>query len=171
MKIVINDCYGGFSLSYEAIALYLATKSQKAYFYAELRGSSKNTFKKFPLNKLKEAESNYYYIYCTTEDQGDELNHFPTSIFNDRDIDRTDRDLISVVEFLGPKVASGRYANLKITDITDGSMYRINTYDGAEEIEYRDNIGWEIANSKHQNRSIHPSALHLIYDKLKKGNV
>ena len=173
MKIVINNCYGGFSLSYEAMALYLATKCKQAYFYVELRGSGNNrSFKRIPFRDLKTAENTYYHhIYCTTEDQGEELDHFPNNIFNDREVERTDPDLISVVEFLGPKAASGRYAELKIVEIDDGTMYRIDNYDGYEEIQIRDNLGWEIAVSDHQSTPVDPNLLHLIYDNYTKGEI
>jgi hypothetical protein len=172
MKIVINDCYGGFSLSYEAMALYLATKFKQAYFYAELRGSGNGrSFKRIPFRNLKTASQSYYFIYCTTEDQGEELDHFPTNIFNDREVDRTDPDLISVIEFLGPKAASGRYAQLKIKEILDGTMYRIDHYDGYEEIQFRDNIGWEIADSHNQSTPVDPNLLHIIYDNYTRGEL
>ena len=172
MKIVINNCYGGFSLSYEAMALYLATKFKQAYFYAELRGSGNGkSFKRISLRDLIETSQNYYYIYCTTEDQGEELDHFPEHIFNDRDIDRTDPDLISVIEFLGSKAASGRFANLEIVDIPDSTMYRIDTYDGSEQIEYRDNLCWEIASSHEQFTQVDLKLLQLVYNNITKGKL
>ena len=36
MKIVLNGCYGGFGLSYEAMALYLHAKNREAFFYADI---------------------------------------------------------------------------------------------------------------------------------------
>lgn len=177
MKIVINNCYGGFSLSYEAMALYLATKFKQAYFYGESlqdvlnrKGQSKQRiFKRIPLKDLTTTSQHYYHIYCTTEHQGEELDHFPEHIFKDREIDRTDPDLISVVELLGPDKASGRYASLEIKEITDGAIYRIDSYDGIEQVEFRDNMGWEIATSHKQTTSIDAKFLEMMYQNIIKG--
>lgn len=172
MKIVINDCYGGFSLSYEAMALYLAIKFKKAYFYAELHESGNNrSFKRIPFRNLKAVENNYHYIYCTTEDQGEELDHSPTNIFNGRDVDRTDPDLISVIEFLGSNKASGKYAKLIIKEVDDGTMYRIDAYDGYEEVQIRDNMGWEIADSHDQSTPVSPKLLEIVYNNIVKGEL
>ena len=35
MKVVINDCYGGFSLSYEAVMRYAELKGFKLYAYVD----------------------------------------------------------------------------------------------------------------------------------------
>ena len=176
MKIVINNCYGGFSLSYEAMALYLATKSKQAYFYVDLMTQhrpeykNKRTYKRVELRDIPSISQTAYYIYCTTEDQGEELDHCPNNIFRDRDVDRTDPDLISVVEFLGLNKASGRYANLQIEEIADGTMYRIDNYDGYEELQIKDNMGWEIADSDHQSTQVDPKLLQLIYNNITKEN-
>jgi hypothetical protein len=177
MKIVINDCYGGFGLSYEAMALYLATKFKQAYFYVDLMTQhlpeykNKRTYKRVELKNIPSISQSAYYIYCTTEDQGKELDHFPTNIFHDREVERTDPDLISVVEFLGSKAASGRYAKLKIEEIPDGTMYRVDTYDGCEEIQIRDNLGWEIADSHNQSTPVNPKLLETVYNNIAKGEL
>ena len=53
------------------------------------------------------------------------------------DMNRTDPCLIQVVEELGP-AADGPHAKLKVVNVEGGSLFRINEYDGYEEIEYRD---------------------------------
>lgn len=83
MKIVINCCYGGFSLSEAAIALY---------------------------NKLSGKEEKYY-----------------------SDIERNDKYLVKVVEQLGWG-ANGKYSELKIVEIPEGTNWYIQEYDGIETI-------------------------------------
>ena len=36
MKIVLNGCYGGFGLSYEAMALYWYARCKDLYFYRDI---------------------------------------------------------------------------------------------------------------------------------------
>ena len=50
-------------------------------------------------------------------------------MFNDTD--RADKDLVEVVEQLGPR-ASGKCADLRIVEIPDGVAYSIEEYDGNE---------------------------------------
>ena len=53
------------------------------------------------------------------------------------DMNRTDPYLIQVVEELGA-AADGPHANLKVVNVEAGSWFRIQEYDGYEEIELRD---------------------------------
>lgn len=97
MKIVINNCYGGFSVS--------------------------------------DAFCDHYGIPRDTEDSG---YNFPR-------LSRTDKRLIEYIEKFGSEAASGKCANLIVVEIPNGTLYRINEYDGAEYIETRDGIDWQIA--------------------------
>ena len=85
MKVVINNCYGGFSLSESGIARYL-----------ELKGME-----------------------------------WPNAGFYDRDISRSDSDLIRVIEELGD-AASGACADLKIVEVPDEVDWYVEEYDGNE---------------------------------------
>lgn len=60
------------------------------------------------------------------------------------DLDRTDPDLVAVVEALGYD-ASGDVASLEIVEVPAGTLYRIHDYDGNETIETRDSIKWLVA--------------------------
>ena len=55
------------------------------------------------------------------------------------DIDRTDPMLVDVVEHMRDK------GDLEVLTLRPGAYYRIHEYDGAERIEYRDDIDWDIA--------------------------
>lgn len=48
------------------------------------------------------------------------------------ELNRTDSDLISVIEELGTEKASSGLAELKIVEIPDGTEYSIQEYDGVE---------------------------------------
>ena len=60
-------------------------------------------------------------------------------------MNRSDKHLVQVVEELG-SVADGPHAKLKVVNVEGGSLFRINEYDGYEEIEYRDiDVSWVLA--------------------------
>lgn len=60
------------------------------------------------------------------------------------DIERDDPVLVQVVETLGEK-ANGSFANLKITDLPKGTLYRITEYDGYESVETKEDLDWKVA--------------------------
>jgi len=83
MKIVINSCFGGYSLSQEA--------------YEELG---------IPWD-------DFGYAY---------------------DDDRANPKLVACVEKLGPELASGSKARLKVVEIPDDAKWYVTEYDGFETI-------------------------------------
>ena len=111
-KIVYNSCYGGFSLSDEAVELYL-------------------TLRNMPLTK--EVYSSTYSLYYVGGD------YFSSSL-----ISRTDPYLVQVVEVLGER-ANGKFADLKIVEVPEGCLYRINKYDGNESVMTIEDYDWEVA--------------------------
>lgn len=64
--------------------------------------------------------------------------------FYDRDIDRDDPALVQVVEELG-KGANGFLASLRIEDVPAGTKYRIDEYDGNENVMTVDDYEWKVA--------------------------
>ena len=131
MKIVINSQYGGFSLSLLAIKEYLKLKGKDAFFYEMKYENGKCIYKKI------EDDRNTLFISCYTKDLGDWFEDYISNKENDkyyfssRDIDRTDKDLIKVIEKLKEK-ADGPCASLKIVEIPDDVDYEIEEYDGNE---------------------------------------
>ena len=157
MKIVLNGCYGGFNLSYEAMALYLHARNKEAFFYVDIPTWDEFTLvdRKYKRITLAEAQENKsHFIYCTTEDQGEILNEFPRDVVNFRDIERTDPILVSVVETMGSAAASGRYAELIVEEIPDGTLYKIDYYDGVESLITQDDDDWQMASHRPQDTSI-----------------
>lgn len=104
MKIVINACYGGFSIS------------KKCAEFMAARGN------KIAIQELEEFKvDKYWYGYGYVKGG-------PS-----RGYSRTDADLVAAVEELGAK-ASGSCANLKVVEIPDGIEYYIDEYDGIESV-------------------------------------
>jgi hypothetical protein len=104
MKIVINDQYGGFGLSDEAIREYL----RRAYGKDALR---------------EEGPDQYGFFHFWVNDE----------YVHESNIERDDLILIEVIEEMGEK-ANGRYSNLKIVEIPDDVDWYIEEYDGMEHI-------------------------------------
>ena len=153
MKIVLNGCYGGFGLSYEAMALCLHAKNREAFFYADISTYDDYTkvhkYKRVTLPEIRSSQ--YYMIYCTTTDQGEYLFKFPEDVVNLNAVDRTDPTLISVVEIMGPQAASGRFASLYIEEIPVDTQYRIDEYDGIESIITKEDDDWKTAGFQYQS--------------------
>jgi hypothetical protein len=119
-KIVINTCYGGFSLSTEATRAYL-------------------TLKNIPF----EERTGEYNDIMFCQPGGPDWSLYDLI----SEIDRSDPCLIEVVETLGD-VANGMCARLKISEVPKGTLYRITEYDGLETIETLetlDTTDWKIA--------------------------
>jgi hypothetical protein len=132
MKIVINRCYGGFEMSRKAEDEYLRRKGKQAYFYKQTKYEFRNGVNEY---QRILADDNEFFHYTTTKDLGETCNKFPDkTLFMDRSVERTDPDLICVVEHLG-KAASGPCSELSIIDIPDGIEYEIDEYDGLESVE------------------------------------
>lgn len=156
MKIVLNGCYGGFSLSYEAMVVYWHARCRDLYFYRDISvydGYSKvHKYERISLADIQRSRNTWTgYIYCTTEDQGEYIFNFPENVVSDRDIERTDPILISVVETMGSEAASGRFAKLYIEEIPNGTQYKIDEYDGLEELITKDDDIWKTAEFQYQS--------------------
>lgn len=130
-KIVINRCYGGFSLSMKALQLLYKKKGEN-YIYPYKENYSTG----FSKSSLEEAD------WLLKEDKGDTIDELPKDCICCYDIycPRHDKDLVAVVEELGEE-ASGDCANLVVAEIP-GNIYRIDEYDGYESIETPNSVEW-----------------------------
>ena len=97
MKIVINSSYGAFGLSDEAHTLY-----------AKLKGYN-----------LIKAECFGYQTFFKNEVKDENL-------VDDWIFDRSDPDLVKVVETLGEKSGHGKRCKLKVVEIPDGIKWYID---------------------------------------------
>jgi len=107
-RIVINTCYGGFDLSFEAKKLYL-----------ELAGIEYILDQQ--LDRDRQIRLGHRIIVNDTE-------------WHSRSIDRDDPILVSVIYRLGSK-ANGNHAKLKVVEIPLDVEWNIAEYDGKEWVE------------------------------------
>jgi hypothetical protein len=105
MKIVINNCHGGFGLSHQAI-MRLAEVSEVTLVAV----ASDNSLVPwhYYLNEVK--DENYW---------------------SEREVKRDNPLLVQVVEELG-ELANDRFSELKIVEVPDGVDWYIEEYDGLE---------------------------------------
>jgi hypothetical protein len=116
MKVVINRCYGGFCLSPDAIMAY-----------SELKG----------LNLVPKESDSEFGITLFYKD-GIFTNE---NYFDELSLDRTDPDLVQVVEELG-EIANGEFASLKVIEIPEDMEWEILNYDGLESVHEKHRIFW-----------------------------
>ena len=116
-KVVYSSCYGGFSLSLKAIDWLEANCTDN-----ELRKFIRATRSKILSSLSREI------FCCDISDWFEGKRHH--------------KDLIAVVEALGSE-ANGSCADLAIAHIS-GRQYRIEEYDGAEEVVTPEGSDWII---------------------------
>ena len=131
-KILLNKCYGGFSLSRKAYELYAKKKGFDLFIY-KLEIKTGNLF------YIKTNEDNSLYTTYTNKDLGDVVVDIAKEdmLFLD-DSYREDETLIEVVEELG-KEANSKFSALTIVEIPDdvAEDYVIDDYDGIETLHKR----------------------------------
>lgn len=110
MKVVINQCFGGFGLSDAAVERY-----------AELKG----------INIVRRQEERSYGGSSWYIDGIEDDDHYFSSYSIGED--RADPILIQVVEEMD-EAANGHAADLGIVDIPDDVEWHIHEYDGSEHV-------------------------------------
>lgn len=133
-KVVINDCYGGFSLSPKAL-LWLYDKGMtciacdvETYYGKNHAIRVKEDLQKWREHLSGNKELNdWYHMTVFSPDEKFTLNPYGVP-------HRSDPLLIECIETLGSKEASGPCAKLKIVEIPDDIEYTIEEYDGIEHI-------------------------------------
>jgi len=120
MKVLINDCFGGFGISTEGFEWLIKNKNWKVTEFKD-RGYKDETAQIVLSNSGKIDMSPMGIEYYFTQSRSD------NSL-------RTNADLIEMVETLGSEKASGRFSELKILEIPDNVDFTIEDYDGSEHI-------------------------------------
>lgn len=134
MKVVINKCFGGFSLSEKAIRRYAEIMGKTIYFenyekYPDMK--ELGTFWLVPPEQRPKPIENW--INAPLEDRQAYNKAHEELTIGTREFDRHDGILVQVVEELGDE-ANGRYAKLEVIEIPDNVDYEISEYDGMEHI-------------------------------------
>ena len=135
MKVVINKCFGGFSLSEKAILRYLELRGKKVWPEPDPKYKSLgNTYWLVPpaVRSGRDA-SREEWQSMTTEERIAHNAKYSEQVFYDRDVARDDQILVQVVEELGSD-ADGSCAALRVVEIPEGVDWEIDEYDGREHI-------------------------------------
>ena len=147
MKLIVNRCFGGYSLSPLAVKELAKRKGKKCFFFKTedyLNG------KYIPITLDQAKEQLLWHAFTvpnpneviSDQSKWHEMSLKERKLSNEsykkysldtRPEDRADLDLVYVVEKLGVK-ANGSHANLKVVEIPDGVDWEIDEYDGQESI-------------------------------------
>lgn len=125
-KIVYNDCYGGYTLSDNAID------------WLSEHGSEST--KKFIAKKRIEAKERDDFS-SASQDSIDNAKFYVMDAVRSF-LKRHDPDLVAVVEALGKEV-NGTFSELAIAEI-DEDKYFIDEYDGRETVVTPADLCWEV---------------------------
>lgn len=137
MKIAINRCYGGFSLSHKAIEMLMKRKGLGCYRYKQTKFSYYDGVNEYTRLDGDESAS---FVHYSTADLGKKIEKIPNeNYWYYGNLERTDRDLISVIEKLGDE-ASGEFGSVKVIEIPDGVDWEIDDYDGVESIHEKHSV-------------------------------
>lgn len=154
MKVVINACYGGFSLSPEAVKFIADKKGLPCHFYIEDESHESQNYDDRAYKKVSAEEAQDAFMWnastIETEEEYNEFHQFNWKESTDserrahnekhselhhesRPDVRHDKFLVEAVEVLGSEKASGSCAQLKVIDIPI-AVYNIEEYDGFESV-------------------------------------
>lgn len=134
MKIVINKCFGGFHLSDKAIEMIMTRKGFNCFRYAHTKYKHSNGVDMFERRETASGNVLFPIIYYTTKNLGERVDNIPEDVVWDSlDINRSDPDLVAVVEEIGKEANTG-VSELAVVEIPEDVDWVIQEYDGLESI-------------------------------------
>ena len=142
--IVINACYGGFSLSEAAILRYAEIKGIPIWIERKEKWNLATYWTIPPEEREKNILEDEEWHKASLEERREYNKWHDEHTISGRDISRTDPALAQVVKELGNK-ADGRCAELVIVTLAKGTKYYIDEYDGYESVVTPEDLNWEIA--------------------------
>jgi hypothetical protein len=140
MKVVINACFGGFSLSPEAtLELWKRGGPVEATPVDEYFGVDKGKSPNEPCGKNQalgrwrkyQASPNKHDSFITTFSPDESLVLYAGRLNGDEV--RADPKLVQLVEEMG-EAANGSCAQLRIVEVPDDASWEISEYDGNEHV-------------------------------------
>lgn len=132
-KVVINNCYGGFSLSKEGMKRYCEIKDIPCWIEEDKKFPSMGLFTVWttpPDQRIEEKEGEDFYALSMDDRKAYNKQYSEQTIYH-RDIARDDPALVQLVEE-NEELYSGRCAQLTVVDIPDDVNWTIEEYDGNE---------------------------------------
>ena len=144
MKIVVNRCFGGFSLSAKAVKRLAELQGRKCFFFkCDIKNSSYTPIEidedrfgsmAFDIPNPNEVLRNQkHWMDMTIEERIEQNKLYGKHELTSRPENRADPLLVQVVEELGIE-ADGLCADLEIVEIPDGIDWEVEEYDGMETI-------------------------------------
>lgn len=130
MKVVINDCHGGFGLSEAAIISYATRKGIELWPERSKSGNYITWYTVPPEERVQPLEG--FWMSHPEEVRKEHNERSSKERLSENDIARDDPDLIATIELLGEDVCRGRFSSLKIVKIPDDVEWEIEEYDGLE---------------------------------------
>lgn len=135
MKVVINRCFGGFSLSKEGVARYCDLAGLPCFIEEDTRFKSMGLFTCWLLpeaDRIDEREGDAFYS-MSMEERVAYNKKYSEQTLSCRDIERNDPFLVQLVEE-NSELYSGRHAELAVVEIDDDVEWEIDEYDGREHV-------------------------------------
>ena len=131
MKVVLNNCHGGFGLSIKGIKRYLELSGKDCFFYVFIEGDATvdehyKLIDDYENNKELNGPNFIKVPIITTEDLGNIRDSISNELrFNDESLSRTDPILIQIIEELGEEASNRRCSSLIIKEIPDEMKFNI----------------------------------------------
>lgn len=133
MKVVINNCYGGFSLSKEGMQRYCEIKEIPCWIESDKKFTSLGIYTCWivpPEDRVEDKEGEAFYAMSQEDRIAYNKARSAQEIYC-RDIARDDPALVQLVEE-DAALAGGRCAELKVVEVPDDVNWTIEEYDGNE---------------------------------------
>ena len=132
-KVVINNCYGGFSLSKEGMQRYCEIKGIQCWIEEDKKFKSMGIFTCWIVpeeERVEEKEGEAFYAMSMEDRRAYNAARSEQDLYH-RDIPRDDPALVQLVEE-NAELYAGRCAQLTVVEIPDDVQWTIEEYDGNE---------------------------------------
>lgn len=138
MKVVINRCFGGFSISEKAARHMAAAGSKQAQAEVARHEAELAAFRAYRDDGVKPTgdERDFRTGMWDISIKYNKVPDFHGYGYGDGfegGYDRADPLLVAAVEALGAE-ANGQHASLSVVEIPDGVNWHIDEYDGSEHV-------------------------------------